>query len=534
MALALGARSELELHIFHDERSASFAALGIGIESGLPAILLCTSGTAAVQFHAAAVEAHHAEVPMLICTADRPPELQGVGAPQTIDQRDLYGVASRRFVDAGIADDEQDLSWRDIARDCLEATCGISPGPVHLNLPFREPLVGESGSLPPVLDNRPLTRTVPPSPAATEVDAIVDSLQGKRGVLIVGAGCDANPGVLELARVLGWPVLADPRSGCRVTESASPVVVAAADAILRNEKFARSHCPDVIIRIGEPPISKVMNQWLRAAGAFYISLSATPQLIDPDRVVTRHVVGSISQWCAALVAYLGESSTRSPNDVRWLASWQSAESVAQRVISESLSHEKSITEPAIARTLSKQISHGSRLVVSSSMPVRDLEWFAEPRDGLPVYSNRGVSGIDGVVSTAVGVALASHAPTYLLIGDIAMLHDSNGLIGLAQRKADVRIVCVDNRGGGIFSFLPQASALSATRFEKLFGTPHDSNIELIAQAHGIASHSVKSMEDFVNQVHVDGSWLMCVATNRSENVAVHERLNADVGGALAP
>ncbi|MHB1090127.1 MAG: thiamine pyrophosphate-dependent enzyme [Ilumatobacteraceae bacterium] len=379
-----------------------------------------------------------------------------------------------------------------------------------------------------------MTRTVPPSPVATEVDAIAGALQGKRGVVVAGAGCEASPGVLELARVLSWPVLADPRSGCRVTESASPVVVAAADVMLRNEGFAKSHCPDVIIRIGEPPISKVMNQWLQAAGAFYVSLATTPRLIDPDRVVTHHVVGSISQWCAALIAHLQQSAPQSPGDAEWLASWKSAESVAQRMISESLSHETSITEPAIARALSKHIPHGSRLVVSSSMPVRDLEWFAEPRDGLPVYSNRGASGIDGVVSTAVGVALASHAPTYLLIGDIAMLHDSNGLIGLAQRKADVRIVCVDNRGGGIFSFLPQASALNATRFEQLFGTPHESNIELIAQAHGIARQSVKSIADFINQVDVDGSWLMCIATNRAENVAVHERLNASVGRVLAP
>ncbi|MEK7410101.1 MAG: thiamine pyrophosphate-binding protein, partial [Actinomycetota bacterium] len=164
MALALGARDELELHVFHDERSASFVALGIGIESGLPAILLCTSGTAAVQFHAAAVEAHHSEVPLLMCTADRPPELQGVGAPQTIDQRNLYGVASRKFVDAAVADSGLALSWRELARECVEATCGISPGPVQLNLPFREPLVGDASELPPIIDSRPLNRQMPSPP----------------------------------------------------------------------------------------------------------------------------------------------------------------------------------------------------------------------------------------------------------------------------------------------------------------------------------------------------------------------------------
>ena len=532
MALALGARNELEIHVFHDERSASFAALGIGIESGRAAILLCTSGTAAVQFHAAAVEAHHAEVPMLICTADRPPELQGVGAPQTIDQQNLYGVATRKFVDAGVADNDDVSGWRGLARDCVEATCGISPGPVHLNLPFREPLIGETGELPPVHDPRPLTCTAPSSPLIAEVDVLVSLLQGKRGVLVAGAGCDAGGGVLELARVLGWPVLADPRSGCRVVESTSPVVVAAADTLLRVEDFARAHCPDVIVRFGEPPISKVVNQWLRDSGAQYIALSTTPRIIDPDRIVTHHVVGSMSQWCTALIADLGKSTQQSAFDTAWLGSWQHAESAAQQAISASLMSEKILTEPAVARALSKLVPSGSRLVVSSSMPVRDLEWFAEPRDGLPVYANRGASGIDGVVSTAVGVALASHAPTYLFIGDIAMLHDSNGLIGLAQRKVDVRIICIDNRGGGIFSFLPQAMSLNAERFEQLFGTPHNSDIALIAQAHGVTSRIADSMENFVNQVALAGSWLMCISTNRTENVAVHERLNTSVGRAL--
>jgi 2-succinyl-5-enolpyruvyl-6-hydroxy-3-cyclohexene-1-carboxylate synthase len=327
-------------------------------------------------------------------------------------------------------------------------------------------------------------------------------------------------------------VLADPRSGCRTVESSSPVVIAAADACLRNETFARSHCPEVVVRFGEPPVSKVINLWLRDSGAQYIAVSTTARRIDPDQIVTHHVVGSISQWCTALVTYLEHSTARSPIDAEWLASWQRAESVAQEAISESLRNENTLTEPAIARILSKHIPTGSRLVVSSSMPVRDLEWFAEPRDGLPVYANRGASGIDGVVSTAVGVALASHAPTYLLIGDIAMLHDSNGLIGLAQRTADLRIVCVDNRGGGIFSFLPQAVSVNADRFEQLFGTPHESNIELIAEAHGITHRNVASTKDFVNQIGLDGPWLLRIATNRAENVAVHERLNANVDRAV--
>ena len=533
MALALGARDDLGIHVFHDERSASFAALGIGIESGLPAILLCTSGTAAVQFHAAVVEAHHAEVPMLICTADRPPELHGVGAPQTIDQRDLYGGAARKFIDAGIANSDDIAKWRILAQDSVEFSCGGSPGPVHLNLPFREPLVGEIGELPKVDDKKILKRVKFASPIAADVDVIADTLRGKRGILVAGAGCTASENILELAKVLGWPVLADPRSGCRVIEKSSPVVVASADTFLRSERLARSLRPEVIVRMGEPPVSKVLNLWLRDSGAIYIAISGTPRLTDPDRIVSRHVVGSISEWCTALIERLGKSSWKANDQTEWLQSWQESESITQRSITASLQDELAPTEPAIARALSKHIPPGSRLVVSSSMPVRDLEWFAEPRNDLPVYANRGASGIDGVVSTAIGVALASQVPTYLLIGDLAMLHDANGLIGLTERKADVRIVCVDNRGGGIFSFLPQASLLSAERFEQLFGTPHNSDISLIAKAHGVSSRTCESMDNFLNGIGETGPWLVCIPTNRTENVAVHNRLIASVAKALA-
>lgn len=539
MALALASRSDLSVHVFHDERSASFAALGIGIESEMPAILLCTSGTAAVQFHAAAVEAHHAEVPMLICTADRPPELQGVGAPQTIDQRDLYGVATRKYLDVGIADSAGADGWRDLALTCLESACGESPGPVHLNFPFREPLVGEIGALPratiPKAAFRKLWRTVVDlAPMPNDVIDIVRILRGKRGVIVAGAGCKTNSGVQELAQVLRWPILADPRSGCRAVEKTSPVVVAGADTFLRSRSLARSLSPEVIIRFGEPPVSKVVNLWLCDSGATYIAISATPRLTDPDRIISRHQVGSISAWCLALVDRLRQSDTSSVSDFEWLALWQQAESITQQVITSSLLDEKRLTEPAVARALSKFIPNGSRLVVSSSMPVRDLEWFSEPRDGLPVYANRGASGIDGVVSTAVGIALASHAPTYLLIGDLAMLHDLNGLIGLSDRQADVRIVCINNQGGGIFSFLPQATALNSERFEQLFGTPHNSDIALLAKAHGISSTSVESMEALVKQVGEIGSWLVCIATNRIENTSVHDRLNANVLKALGP
>ncbi len=542
MALAIGSCASIALHIFHDERSASFAALGIALETQMPAILLCTSGTAAVEFHAAAVEAHHAEVPMLLCTADRPPELQGIGASQTIDQQNLYGVASRLFVDAGVADDVAADTWRDLARKCLEAACGISPGPVQLNLPFREPLIGEAKELPMVVDGRPLVRVAASMPSELEIRMVVNELRKTRGVILAGSGSPSFEIVARLASALGWPIVADPRSRCRVDGRIGGhddvVIVGAGDSILRCGEFAANNRPDLVLRLGEPPVSKVVNAWLRESAAHYIAVSATPRVIDPDRVVKRHIVTPIEQWCEAVadsVAISVENSTASLPSLKnnlWLASWRHGQALADSAISAVLSNIDAISEPSVARLLSQCAQQDSRVVLSSSMPVRDYEWFASPNSGVGVFCNRGVSGIDGVVSTAVGVALASGATTYLLIGDIALLHDANGLIALARRDLDLRIICVDNNGGGIFSFLPQATNLDTGRFEQLFGTPHDSDLQALAEAHGIASATVATAAELRTAIALRGPQFVRVATDRLANVVAHDQINEAVATAL--
>lgn len=545
MALAIGSCSSISLHVFHDERSASFAALGIALETQMPAILLCTSGTAAVEFHAAAVEAHHAEVPMLLCTADRPPELQGVGASQTIDQQNLYGVASRLFVDAGVADDLKSDTWRALARECLEKACGLSPGPVQINLPFREPLIGDANELPPVLDARPIVRSAASMPSELEIQVVISELRNVRGVILAGSGSPSFDSVARLASVLDWPIIADPRSGCRVDGRLDGhddvVIVGAADSILRCGGFAANNAPDVVLRLGEPPVSKVVNAWLRESAALYIAVSATPRVIDPDRIVTRHVVAPIGKWCEAVADSVEnslkkslENSVTTPSDESdsWLASWRQGQASAESAIAGVLSNSEVLSEPSVARLLSQCAQQGSRVVLSSSMPVRDYEWFASPTSGIGVYCNRGVSGIDGVVSTAVGVALASGETTYLLIGDVAMLHDANGLIALSRREVDLRIICVDNNGGGIFSFLPQATSLDPSRFEQLFGTPHDSDLKALAEAHGIASTTADTPAELRKAISLRGPQFVRVATDRRANVLAHDQINEAVATAL--
>ena len=535
MAVALANRADIELHVFHDERSAAFAALGIGKASKVPAILLCTSGTAAVEFYAAVVEADHALVPILVCTADRPPELQNVGAPQTINQKNLYGDSVRSFVDAPVAENHEKNQWRSVARDAFHASLGKNlvktHGPVHINLQFREPLIGVAEELPKQL--KPITKSSTNQMIRVTFFFVTNFIKGrrflrlikKRRVLVIaGAEVEDARDLLHLANKMGWPVLADPRSGARVEKN--EVVICAMDSLLRDEQFARLQKPEIILRIGAPLVSKVVNSWLAASKATQIVVTSTAVLIDPEQMTKLHI---ISGW--QLISDLISKSSVN-EDRAWLKSWSVAEAKAQRAINNALAHEPTLSEPAIARAVHRTAPEHSNLFVSSSMPIRDIEWFAAPRVGLQVYANRGVNGIDGVVSTAVGVALATKSTTILLIGDLAFLHDSNAMINCITRDIDLRIVLIDNCGGGIFSFLPQATAIDSAKFEKVFGTPHNADLVLIAKAHGLVATTVTSLDQLTDALLICGPQLIRIATDRGENVRVHERINQMVSAAL--
>jgi 2-succinyl-5-enolpyruvyl-6-hydroxy-3-cyclohexene-1-carboxylate synthase len=534
MALAIAARSELSLHVFHDERSAAFAALGIGLSSksgrSMPAILLCTSGTAAVEFHAAVVEAHYASVPMLVCTADRPPELQGVGAAQTIDQQNLYGASTRLFVDAGIADDTERDNWRQLAQKVLSAAIQTDAGPVHLNLPFREPLVGVAEALPAALSSQIESLFDEPQTIAQDlIQKLSAASDLEKGVIVAGNGIDNPEMVLQLAQRLQWPIFADSRSGCRVDVGSArgATVVSNADVLLRDLNTAQSMTPQVILRFGEPPVSKVVNTWLRESKCAYLAVNDTLQLVDPDRIVSVHVVARVSQVCESL-----NVPTKPKPATAWISDWSRLQATCSSVLELMWDDSSELTEPLVAITVVEALPRDASLVLSSSMPVRDVEWFSAPRSGLRVLSNRGVNGIDGVVSTAVGVAAESGQVTALLIGDIALLHDTNGLLNLVQRNVDLKIVVVDNKGGGIFSFLPQSTTLDQERFEQLFGTPHDVNIAQLVQAHGLPCTTVGTVAQLKGALGRSGSSVIIVNTDRRQNVADHDAVYAAVAKAL--
>lgn len=525
MALALAADDRLGLDVFHDERSAAFAALGHSMATGRPTVVTCTSGTAAAHFHAAVIEADLSAVPLIVVTTDRPPELWQTGAPQTIDQTGLYGQAVRQFIEPGVPTEAMADSWRSIASNAATAAMGSlgAPGPVQVNLSFRDPLVGTPGPLPPGrAGGEPWHKDLRTGDddqliGEAELDQLWTRIRGLSGLIVAGHGTTDPAAVLSIGRRLGWPVVADHRSGCRAEDRS----VAHADALLRSERFAEVTRPDVVLRFGEPSTSKVLGQWLAGLDAEVIAAVGRGRRIDPERIAD--VVVTEPGLARGL-------ANRIPADYRAGAEgdgWLRADALADKIIAEELATIGRITEPGVARSVVQGLPSGATLVVASSMPIRDVEWYAPGRQDIRVLASRGANGIDGLISTAAGVALAG-APTTLLVGDVAFLHDSPGLVALARRAIDLTIVVVDNDGGGIFSFLPQAASVAPERFEQLFGTPHGTDLIALCDAHGIAADPwTGSLGPSTGGVRV-----LVATTDRADNVAVHQQINRAVVNAV--
>jgi 2-succinyl-5-enolpyruvyl-6-hydroxy-3-cyclohexene-1-carboxylate synthase len=523
LALAIVARTEIHVEVFHDERSAAFAALGVGLATGQPAVLLCTSGTAAAHFHAAVIESSLSHVPLLVVTADRPPELKDVGAPQTIDQTKLYGGAVRWFHDPGVADIAASGSWHSLARQSYASTVGVNSGSVHLNLPFREPLAGKAIEL---SSDQPIRAQILGSIGLSdsEIQQAVALLENRKGIIIAGRGCGDASAISELAVSLGWPVLADSRSGCQgISES-----VVHFDSLIRCQAFVEKHVPEVVLRIGESPSSKVLNQYVTKSRAFQVHVSAFENTFDADSQVSMHISCDPTTFCRGISRLI--KATSDPNH---LSQWVSADQKARAIIAKEFASSKNaLSAPQVAFISRSSLSKGDNLFVSSSMPVRDLEWFGGDCSLLHVFSNRGANGIDGVIASAIGVAIATRKKTLVLLGDVAFLHDSSSLTALADRDVDLKIVVTDNDGGGIFHYLPQAEIVSEQVFEKLFGTPHQTDLVKMAQAHRLATFDCDSVEQLQKSLSTAGSCVIRVRTDRVSEVAIHQQLHELVSSAI--
>jgi 2-succinyl-5-enolpyruvyl-6-hydroxy-3-cyclohexene-1-carboxylate synthase len=559
LAMALHDDPRIRLHVELDERSAGFLAIGLGRATGRPAPVLVTSGSAVANLHPAVVEADEGRVPMVVLTADRPPELRATGASQTIAQEAIFGRSPRWYVFLGVAEDrpDSDALWRSTAARALAEAGGLAgpPGPVHLNLPFREPSVpsADDGRAPPAapfenrLDGRsgraPWTqvRRAPRELPAEEIQRFAGRvLTTQRGAVVVGS-TDAAPGpILEFAHAAGWPVLAEATSGVRSLGGprAERLAVAHAPLLLSHEGFARGHTPDLVVRIGRTGLSPEVGAWL-SSSVPQVLLDPDGAWADPERTIGDLLVADVAPTCAALAAALGL-----PGGSSWLDSWRRADAAARAVLDRHLDGEARPTEPRVARDVGAVVPDPATLVVASSMPVRDLDRFLAPRSGLRVVANRGASGIDGFVSTALGVALAAaepsvtapvRGPTVALTGDLALLHDANGFhLAPDAPTVDLTIVVVDNDGGGIFSFLPQAGFPGS--FERVFGTPHGRDLAGLATFHRLGYAAVSRADELPGAVSAaiaaGGLQLVHVRTDRPANVALHRELTTAVHRAL--
>jgi 2-succinyl-5-enolpyruvyl-6-hydroxy-3-cyclohexene-1-carboxylate synthase len=526
IVLALVRDGRLRCHSHIDERCSGFFAVGAAKASGLPVAIACTSGTAAANLAPAVVEAWEARVPLIVLTADRPPELREVGAGQAIDQIKLYGAAAKWFFEVGTHDATPErLRWiRMLACRAVWTALDGRPGPVHLNLPLREPLVppvelapdagGRSGGRPWLL------RSTPGEDAGAAGRALAVVARDAHHPLVVAGR--AEPGLEAIAAAcarLGWPLLADPLSGARRGGAA----VAHYDLLLRSPSFAAAQRPDLVIRCGDLPTSKPLRAWLDGLDAGVTQLGFDPQgsWHDPS--------GSLQVVLAAdAAATLVATATHAPSaDPAWLAAWRDADARAAVAIDGVLGDE--LSEPRVARELGARLPAGATLFVASSMPVRDVEAYTAVRDDAPrVLCNRGANGIDGTVSSAFGAAAVAVGPVVLLIGDVALAHDLGGLLAARRLGLKLTIVLIDNDGGGIFEFLPVAGERDV--FEQHVATPHGLDFAHAAALYGCDHERVETVvalrAALDRAVGKPGTAIIELRTERAANLTLHRALAA--------
>jgi 2-succinyl-5-enolpyruvyl-6-hydroxy-3-cyclohexene-1-carboxylate synthase len=534
LLLSLTADERIECVSVIDERSAGFFALGMAKASGRPVAVTCTSGTAAANLLPAVAEAHQARVPLIVLTADRPPELRDVGAGQAIDQVKLYGSAAKWFVEVGNHDPGREAAIHHRALGCRAYWTAESgrPGPVHLNFPLREPLAPTSEDLDPEPwqgreDGRPWVelREHSSAPHSTDVQELADRIaSAPRGVLVCGpASEDLAEPVARLAAEAGWPVLAEPTSGLRCGDHDRSHVVAHYDLLLRSDRFASEHAPQLVLRFGDTPACKPLRDWLVSAPQVVIDPHAAWHEPTRRAEVVLHAAAAPASdtLAAALEMRTGEG------DEGWLRSWRDADAV----VPDELTGAPAEFEPLVWAELEPALPEGALLWLSSSMPVRDVEaFFPQSAKSLRFLSNRGANGIDGVVSSAAGAALATGRPTFLLTGDLALLHDLGGLMATTRAGAELTIVCANNGGGAIFDFLPVAEHADQARYERHIATPADLDLSRVAALAGLPYTQASRAEEL--RAAVAGPGLVEVRTDRSENVRLHRELAERVAARL--
>lgn len=499
LVLALDRHPTIRLWMHHDERSASFFALGLAKASRRPVAVATTSGTAAAELLPAAVEATYGTVPLLLLTADRPPELRGIGSPQTIDQVRLFGSHARWIGDVAPAELDTDR-LADLALRLWSAAAHRPAGPAHLNLAYREPFVPEDLTVEPGAERRhqPVQATLDDS----LIERLTDELDGRRVLLVAGPTNDRMlpASLLHLAAKAGWPVVADPLSQLRT--GARPVVTTG-EVLFRAELPSE---PEVVIRFGAPPTSKVVTEAIGLRR--YVVVDEVPGR-DPTRGAEMMLTGDPAAVADALAARV------KPAPRSFASVWHDADRAVREVLDEALPFPGG---PAVARIVAEALPAAGILYVASSMPVRDLDLAAGRIRGR-ILANRGANGIDGMLSAALGAA--ADTPTVALAGDLSALHDLGAIAAAARLDLPVVFVVVNNDGGGIFHLLPQ---VELEPFERLFGTPHGLSLRNVAAACGLDAVSVDRAEDLVHALRASHPRLVEVTTDRVADATARRRV----------
>ena len=546
LALCLDARPELRTWVHLDERSAGFFALGLGRATGRPAALVCTSGTAAANYLPAVVEASHAGIPMIVCTADRPPELRGWGSPQTIDQVGIYGTAVRWSIDLPVPEEAGSDAAAGWAETAVGLASGSDPGPVHLNWPLREPLEPSSEVPAPVV-----ARVREPheaghresSPDLADLADLAEIVAGhERGVVVAGPW---PGGGLHLERHwaaeargfaawAGWPLIGEPLTHVRVDYTGSgqrpASVVATADHLLADEALAEVLRPDVAVLVGRTATTKPVRLWLERTRPRHVVL------IDPeDR--WEHAVVRLTGHVPASVEALRSLTTGAAPSGRnaaggWLDTWSKLDAAARGAVDAALDDGRLLSARTV-RALVAALPGGAALVATNSLPVRDLDAFVFDTGPVVCCTNRGAAGIDGSASTALGIAAADRSRIVALYtGDLALLHDLSGLAAAARLGLHLVAVCVDNDGGEIFSLLPVADRVPANDFERLFRTPHGLDLCGLDGFGGIRARRVASSAELRQAVRAaadvrqPGVDLLVVEIDRDDDVAQRRAVTA--------
>jgi len=528
LALVMAEHPNIKTYINIDERSAGFFALGLAKKQKKPVALLCTSGTASANYFPAIIEAYYARVPLIILTADRPHELRDVGAPQAIDQIQIYGKYVKWSVDALIPDNEPfvlDYVKNIVTRGVFEAT--KSPfGPIHINLPFREPLVPDLSVVhqlktdPKVSINS--SKTVLDEGIIHQIAKQVQKV--KKGLIICGEIYDQHfiNNVVALAKKLKFPILADPLSQLRFGEHNKEMIIDTYDTILKDDSLHTLLKPEYIIRFGAMPVSKSLFLFLKKyPDVKQIVIDSGTGFRDPT-LYADHIYCDENSFCQMLSEKLEVNM-----DEEWYKLWSKANNVAQTHLFDMREIKDDLFEGKLYIELQKILPNECNLMVGNSMPIRDVDTFFRCSEKkVHFYSNRGANGIDGVVSTALGISAASDLPTYLVIGDLSFYHDLNGLLTGKLHELNLTIFLINNNGGGIFSFLPQAK--EKKHFEDLFGTPTNICFEHAAKMFNIQYSKIKTWDELrlkMNEVkYQKGINLIEIPTNRHSRVDIHRNI----------